>query len=92
MPVGLIIATVFIGLYFYRSANNIGKNGSLWVGIALGTFLTLSILASLVFYFLFESLLKYSQDSSFLLGVFTGMGAGIIGLFIVNYYMNIISD
>lgn len=53
MPIALIIAAIFIGLYFYRSANNIGKNGSLWVGIALGTFLTLSVLVSLVSYFLF---------------------------------------
>jgi hypothetical protein len=43
MPIGIIIATIFIGLYFYRSANNVGKNGSLWVGIALGTFLALSV-------------------------------------------------
>jgi len=92
MPVLLIIAAVFIGLYFYRSANNIGKNGSLWVGIALGTFLTLSVLASLVFYFLFVSLLKYSPDSSFLLSGFVGLGAGIIGLFVVNHYLNIIPD
>lgn len=92
MAIAVIIATIFIGLYFYRSANNIGKNGSLWVGIALGTFLTLSVLVSLVFYFLFVSFLRYSQDSSFLLGVFVGLGAGIIGLFIVNYYMNIIPD
>lgn len=92
MPIALIIATIFIGLYFYRSANNIGKNGALWVSIALGTFLTLSVLASLVFYFLFVSLLKYSQDSSFLLGNFVGLGAGIIGLFVVNYYLNIIPD
>ena len=92
MPIALIIATIFIGLYFYRSANSIGKNGSLWVGIAVGTFLTLSVLASLVFYFLFVSLLGYSQDSSFLLGGFLGLGAGIIGLFVVNYYLNIIPD
>ena len=85
MPIAVIIATIFIGLYFYRSANNIGKNGSLWVGIALGTFLTLSVLASLVFYFLFVSLLRYSQDSSFLVGGFVGLGAGIIGLFVVNH-------
>ena len=92
MPIALIIATIFIGLYFYRSANNIGKNGSLWVGIALGTFLTVSVLASLVFNFLFVSVLRYSQDISFLLGVFVGMGPGVMGLFVVNHYLNIIPD
>lgn len=92
MPIALIIATIFIGLYFYRSANNIGKNGALWVGIALGTFLTLSVLASLVFYFLFVSLLRYSESSSFLLGGFVGLGAGMIGLLVVNHYLNIIPD
>ena len=92
MPIALIIAAVFIGLYFYRSANNIGKNGVLWVGIASGTFLTLSVLASLVFYFLGVSLLGYSQDSSLLLGVITGMAAGVMGLFVVNHYLNIIPD
>ena len=92
MPIALIIAAIFIGLYFYRSANSIGKNGSLWVGIALGTFLTLSVLVSLVFYFLFVSFLKYNENSSFLLAGFVGMGAGIIGLFVVNHYLNIIPD
>jgi hypothetical protein len=92
MPIAVIIATIFIGLYFYRSANNIGKNGSLWVGIALGTFLIINVLVNLVFYFLFVSFLSYSQESSYLLGAFVGLGAGIIGLFVVNYYLNIISD
>jgi hypothetical protein len=92
MPIAVIIATIFIGLYFYRSANNIGKNGALWVGIALGTFLIINVLVSLVFYFLFVSFLSYSQASSYLLGAFLGLGAGIIGLFVVNYYLNIISD
>lgn len=92
MPIALIIATIFIGLYFYRSANGIGKNGSLWVSLALGTFLITSVLASLVFYFLLVSLLKYNQDSGFLLGGFLGMGAGITGLFVVNHYLNIIPD
>ena len=92
MPIAIIIAAIFIGLYFYRSANSIGKNGSLWVGIALGTFLALCVLASLVFYFLFVSFLGYSQDSSFLLGGFVGLGAGILGLFVVNHYLNIIPD
>jgi hypothetical protein len=92
MPIAVIIATIFIGLYFYRSANNIGKNGLLWVGIALGTFITLSVLASLVFYFLFVYLLGYSQGSSFFLGGFVGLGAGITGLLVVNRYLNIIPD
>ncbi len=92
MAIAVIIATIFIGLYFYRSANNIGKNGALWVGIALGIFLTLSVLASLVSYFLFISLLGYSENSSFLLAGFVGLGAGIVGLFVINYYLNIIPD
>lgn len=92
MPIAVIIATIFIGLYFYRSAEGIGKNGLLWVGIALGTFLTLSVLASLAFYFFFVSLLGYERDSSFLPGGFAGLGTGIVGLFVVNYYMNIIPD
>jgi hypothetical protein len=92
MPIALIVAAIFIGSYFYRSANNIGKNGLLWVGIALVTFLTLSILTGIVFYFLFVSFLSYSQNISFLLSCFIGLGAGIIGLFIVNYYLNIIPD
>ena len=92
MPIAVIIATIFIGLYFYRSANNIGKNGLLWVGIALGTFLTLSVLVSLVFYFLFASFLEYSEASSFVLAFFGGLAAGIIGIFVVNHYMNIIPD
>jgi len=92
MPIALIIAAIFIGLYFYRSANNIGKNGSLWVGIALGTFLALSVLVSLVFYFLFVSFLSYGENSSFLLGGFVGLAAGIAGLFVVNCYLNIIPE
>lgn len=92
MAIAVIIAGVFIGLYFNRSANNIGKNGLLWVGIALGTFLSLSALVSLVSYFLFISLLEYSDSSSFLLAGFVGMGAGILGLFVVNHYLNIIPD
>jgi hypothetical protein len=92
MPIAVIIVTVFIGLYFYRSANNVGKNGLLWVGIALGTYLAVSVLASLVFYFLFVSLLEYSRGSSFLLGSLGGLAAGIMGLFVVNHYLNIIPD
>jgi len=92
MPIAIIIATIFIGLYFYRSANNIGKNGSLWVGIALGTFLALSVLVGLVVYFLFAYFLEYSEASSGLLAMFVGLAAGIIGIFVVNHYMNIIPD
>ena len=92
MPIALIVATIFIGLYFYRSANNMGKNGSVWVGIALGTFLTLSVLASIVFHFLFVTFLGYGHEGSLLLGGFVGAGAGILGLFVVNHYMNIIPD
>ena len=92
MPIALIIATIFIGLYFYRSANNIGKNGILWVGIAFGTFLIANVLVSLASYFLFVSFLGYSQKSSAFLGFFVGLGAGITGLFVVNYYLNIIPD
>jgi hypothetical protein len=92
MPVAVIIAAIFIGLYFYRSANNIGKNGALWVGIALGTFIAINVLVNLVFYFLFVSSVSDSQASGYALGVFAGLGAGIIGLFVVNYYMNIIPD
>ena len=92
MGIAVIIATIFIGLYFYRSANNIGKNGSLWVGIALGIFLTASILAGLVFNFLFVAFLGYGEKISFLLGCLIGLIAGIIGLLVVNYYLNIIPD
>lgn len=92
MPIALIIATIFIGLYFYRSANSIGKNGLLWLGIALGTFFTVNVLASIVSYFLFVFLLGNDESLSFLLGGLIGLGAGITGLLVVNYYMNIIPD
>ena len=91
-PIALIVAAVFIGLYFYRSANNIGKNGALWVGIAMGTFLGASVLVSLVVYFLSVSFLSYSQSSSLILGVIAGLAAGVIGIFVVNHYLNIIPD
>lgn len=92
MPIGLVIAAGFIGLYFYRSANNIGKNGWLWVGIALGTFFAARVLASLIFSFLSVSFLGYGESSSFLLGILVGLGAGIAGLLVDNYYPNIIPD
>lgn len=92
MPIALIIATIFIGAYFYRSAENIGKNGTKWVITALGVFISAFLFVSLLFAFIFQYLLKFSSSSSLLLGWLTGLIAGIIGLAIVNYYLNIIHD
>ena len=88
----IIIAAIFIGIYFYRSANNIQKSGPLWVGIALGTFLALSFIGGLVIYSIGVNFLNYSSENGSLLGTYLGLVVGILGLFIVNYYMNIIPD
>ena len=80
----IIIAAVFIGAYFYKSASNIEKNGLLWVGIALAAFLTTSMVTSLM------SL--YLLGLNGLLVFFVGLAFGLSSLFVVNHFMNIIPE
>ncbi len=90
MPV--LIAAVFIGWYFYKSATNIDKNGFLWVGIAVAAFISTTILTTLVLRYFLESIFGNDPENSLLLGYFLGMAIGVISLFAVNYYMNQIPD
>ncbi len=80
--IAVTIAIIFIGGYFYKSASNIGKNGFLWLGFALGAFLVTSIFSGLI--------LQYFMDG--VLAVFVGMFCGVLSLSGVNHYMNIIHD
>ena len=90
MPI--LIVAIFVGWYFYRSAANIGKNGFLWVGIALATFISITIIVGLSIRYLGESLLEIEPEDSLIIGYGLGLVAGIIGLSIVNYFLNKIPD
>lgn len=80
--IAIIVAMIFIGGYFYKSASSIGKNGFLWLGIALGTFIMTMIFISLILQFFLNGMLA----------VLIGLFSGLFSLAGVNYYMNIIPD
>ncbi len=52
----------------------------------------MNIAGNILFYILSKSLLGYSHDGRLILAGLAGRGTGIIGLFVVNYYLNIIPD
>jgi hypothetical protein len=90
MPI--LIAVIFIGWYFYRSAANIGKNGFLWVGIALMTFTLTSFIAGLTVAFLAKVFFETVGNDGILLGFYSGSLIGVISLFTVNHFLNKVYD
>jgi uncharacterized protein YqgC (DUF456 family) len=90
MPI--LIAAIFIGWYFYKSASNIGKNGLLWVGLALATFVSINVVINIFTRYFGESLLGIDPEDSVIIGAIIGTAAGIFGLFIVNHFLNKIPE
>jgi hypothetical protein len=90
MPI--LIAVIFIGWYFYRAAVNAGKNGLLWVGIALTAFTLTSFIVGLIVVFLARVFFEWEGNDEILLGFYLGSFIGVIGLFRVNYFLNQIPD
>lgn len=88
----MFIAAIFIGWHFYKSATNIEKNGLLWVGIALATFISTSFIAGLLIRYFMESVYEVGQENGLLLGIYLGMIFGVISLGFVNHFMNQIPD
>jgi magnesium-transporting ATPase (P-type) len=87
-----LIAVIFIGWYFYRSATNVGKNGFLWVGIAFITFIATTFTVSFLINYSVKFLMETNTQENNTSGFFGGFIIGVISLFIVNHFLNQIYD
>lgn len=90
MPI--LIAAIFIGWYFYRSATNIGKNGFLWVGIALAIFVFAGATGVLGIALSAKVIFDANIGDGMALGVYAGLFTSVIGLFITNHFLNKVYD